>query len=214
MRMSFQFLCNPEKEPPICLPSFDRLEEDLEDNSPRTSSSPPAAYHHNRSHVWDNGSQIFAKEYQVPHLVYPSTTWGISSAFHNAPSQYPFKPIQQRVIPRIPVSSQCPSRKNLSNVGIVKSHSAQRTHHPLRSERKIVKPKKPERRKSWTKMTPELFARITAWEDSQKGIIKQSDIEKKWNVNRTTYYRWKQRRDTANWTSEAKLSKLSKKDKF
>eukprot|EP01124_Arcella_intermedia_P026243 TRINITY_DN4881_c0_g1_i1.p2 TRINITY_DN4881_c0_g1~~TRINITY_DN4881_c0_g1_i1.p2 ORF type:complete len:155 (+),score=16.40 TRINITY_DN4881_c0_g1_i1:116-580(+) len=54
-------------------------------------------------------------------------------------------------------------------------------------------------RKSWTKMTPELFVKIHHWEEAQKGAIKQADIEKKWNVNRTTYYRWKQRRMNSPW---------------
>jgi len=83
-----------------------------------------------------------------------------------------------------------------------------------RAERKIGKPKRSEKRKTWTKMTPDLFAKITAWEEGQKGIIKQSDIEKKWNVNRTTYYRWKQRRATANWMSEPKMVKFTRKEKI
>jgi len=55
-------------------------------------------------------------------------------------------------------------------------------------------------RRGWTRMTPELFECILNWESEQrkKGVIKQSDIEKQWNVNRTTYYRWKLRR-AENW---------------
>jgi len=47
--------------------------------------------------------------------------------------------------------------------------------------------------RNWTRMTPELFNKIVDWENEQRksGTIKQSEIERKWNVNRTTYYRWK-----------------------
>eukprot|EP01124_Arcella_intermedia_P010912 TRINITY_DN17412_c0_g1_i1.p1 TRINITY_DN17412_c0_g1~~TRINITY_DN17412_c0_g1_i1.p1 ORF type:complete len:223 (+),score=35.27 TRINITY_DN17412_c0_g1_i1:38-706(+) len=55
-------------------------------------------------------------------------------------------------------------------------------------------PKKSDK-KTWTKMTPDLFLQISLWEEAQNGLIKQADIEKKWNVNRTTYYRWKQRKN-------------------
>jgi len=47
--------------------------------------------------------------------------------------------------------------------------------------------------RNWTRMTSELFNKIVEWENEQRksGTIKQSEIERKWNVNRTTYYRWK-----------------------
>jgi hypothetical protein len=47
------------------------------------------------------------------------------------------------------------------------------------------------RRKPWTKMTPELFEKILQWEKDQGRAVKKSEIEAKWNVNRTTYHRWK-----------------------
>jgi hypothetical protein len=46
-------------------------------------------------------------------------------------------------------------------------------------------------RKDWTRMTPDLFEKILAWEHSLKRAVKQSEIETMWNVNRTTYHRWK-----------------------
>jgi len=49
------------------------------------------------------------------------------------------------------------------------------------------------KRKEWTRMTPELYARILQWEHSHNGIIKQSDIEQKFNINRSTYHRWKKK---------------------
>jgi len=47
------------------------------------------------------------------------------------------------------------------------------------------------RRKSWTKMTPELFSKILQWEKDQGRAVKRAEIEAKWNINRTTYHRWK-----------------------
>jgi len=52
------------------------------------------------------------------------------------------------------------------------------------------------RRKAWTRMTSDLFQKILEWEKGQAGPIKQSDIEQKWNVNRSTYHRWKKRTKT------------------
>jgi len=52
------------------------------------------------------------------------------------------------------------------------------------------------RRKAWTRMTSDLFQKILEWEKDQNGPIKQSDIETKWNVNRSTYHRWKKRTKT------------------
>lgn len=49
------------------------------------------------------------------------------------------------------------------------------------------------KRKEWTRMTPELFSRILAWEQAHNGVIKQSDIESKFNVNRSTFHRWKKK---------------------
>lgn len=56
---------------------------------------------------------------------------------------------------------------------------------------RMRRPKRVSSRKTWNKMTPELYERILAWEKTQKGNVKHSDIENHWNVNRTTYYRWK-----------------------
>jgi len=42
-------------------------------------------------------------------------------------------------------------------------------------------------------MTPELFARILQYETAHNGIIKQSDIEQKFNINRSTFHRWKKK---------------------
>jgi len=46
-------------------------------------------------------------------------------------------------------------------------------------------------RKDWTRMTPDLFEKILNWENGLKRAVKQSEIEMVWNVNRTTYHRWK-----------------------
>eukprot|EP01124_Arcella_intermedia_P024682 TRINITY_DN4226_c0_g2_i2.p1 TRINITY_DN4226_c0_g2~~TRINITY_DN4226_c0_g2_i2.p1 ORF type:complete len:200 (-),score=34.98 TRINITY_DN4226_c0_g2_i2:67-666(-) len=56
---------------------------------------------------------------------------------------------------------------------------------------RMKRPKKVSTRKTWAKMTPDLFEQIYAWEQKQKGVVKHSDIELVWNVNRSTYYRWK-----------------------
>jgi len=42
-------------------------------------------------------------------------------------------------------------------------------------------------------MTPELFARILQYEQAHNGVIKQSDIEQKFNINRSTFHRWKKK---------------------
>jgi len=76
--------------------------------------------------------------------------------------------------------------------GITKQYRVKLFMEEKRKVKKIPK-KYP---KIWTKMTPELFTKIVAWERSHEGIIKQADVEKKWNVNRTTYYRWKLRGST------------------
>jgi len=46
-------------------------------------------------------------------------------------------------------------------------------------------------RKTWRKMTPELFAEISVWEKNQNRPVKQIEFEQIFNVNRSTYYRWK-----------------------
>jgi len=46
-------------------------------------------------------------------------------------------------------------------------------------------------RREWRKMTPELFAEISSWEQSQERPVKQVEFEQHFNVNRSTYYRWK-----------------------
>jgi len=46
-------------------------------------------------------------------------------------------------------------------------------------------------RKTWRKMTPELYLEIAAWEKNQNRPVKQVEFEKVFNVNRSTYYRWK-----------------------
>jgi len=46
-------------------------------------------------------------------------------------------------------------------------------------------------RKTWRKMTPELFAEISEWEKGQNRAVKQVEFEQIFNVNRSTYYRWK-----------------------
>jgi len=46
-------------------------------------------------------------------------------------------------------------------------------------------------RKTWRKMTPELFAEISEWEKNQNRPVKQVEFEQIFNVNRSTYYRWK-----------------------
>jgi len=46
-------------------------------------------------------------------------------------------------------------------------------------------------RKMWRKMTPELFEEISSWERNQNRQVKQSELEQIFNVNRSTYYRWK-----------------------
>lgn len=49
------------------------------------------------------------------------------------------------------------------------------------------------KRKEWARMTPELFSRILSWEQAHNGAIKQSDIESKFNINRSTFHRWKKK---------------------
>jgi len=49
-------------------------------------------------------------------------------------------------------------------------------------------------RRTWRKMTPELFKEIAAWEQSQNRPVKQVEFEQVFNVNRSTYYRWKKSR--------------------
>jgi len=46
-------------------------------------------------------------------------------------------------------------------------------------------------RKTWRKMTPELYQEIAVWEKSQNRPVKQVEFEQIFNVNRSTYYRWK-----------------------
>eukprot|EP01124_Arcella_intermedia_P014420 TRINITY_DN20846_c0_g2_i7.p1 TRINITY_DN20846_c0_g2~~TRINITY_DN20846_c0_g2_i7.p1 ORF type:complete len:345 (+),score=73.25 TRINITY_DN20846_c0_g2_i7:60-1094(+) len=46
-------------------------------------------------------------------------------------------------------------------------------------------------RRKWKKLTTKLFYVIYDWEKSQNQPIKQSDVEERFNVNRSTYYRWK-----------------------
>jgi len=48
-------------------------------------------------------------------------------------------------------------------------------------------------RRTWTKMTQKLFSEIYDWELNQTQPVKQQDIESTFNVNRSTYYRWKRR---------------------
>jgi len=55
------------------------------------------------------------------------------------------------------------------------------------------KTRRAKRRKiSWKRMNPALFQEIFQWETTQPKV-KQSQIEKKFNVNRSTYYRWKKK---------------------
>jgi len=97
---------------------------------------------------------------------------------------------KERKFPRNSVYGHFPyDARNLCKTGISKTHQFE-YDRPLYE----IKPKKNTKRK-WARMTTELFMRIVKWEQSQRGI-KQSDIEKKFNVNRTTYYRWKQRQVT------------------
>jgi len=48
------------------------------------------------------------------------------------------------------------------------------------------------RKIQWKKMTPELFQEIYQWEKTQPRV-KQCDIQSKFHVNRSTYYRWKKK---------------------
>jgi len=58
---------------------------------------------------------------------------------------------------------------------------------------KETKGRRPKRRKIlWKRMNPTLFKEIFQWETNQPKV-KQSQIEKKFNVNRSTYYRWKKK---------------------
>jgi len=52
-------------------------------------------------------------------------------------------------------------------------------------------------RKTWRKMTPELFAEISEWEKGQNRAVKQVEFEQIFNVNRSTYYRWKKSNTSA-----------------
>jgi len=49
------------------------------------------------------------------------------------------------------------------------------------------------KRKNWSKMTAELFAKIYEWESGLSAPVKQAEIEHRFNVNRSTYYRWKKK---------------------
>jgi len=52
----------------------------------------------------------------------------------------------------------------------------------------------------WKKMTPELFQEIYIWEKKQLALqnkVKQYQIQTKFNVNRSTYYRWKKKNTNA-----------------
>jgi hypothetical protein len=49
-----------------------------------------------------------------------------------------------------------------------------------------------QRKIPWKRMNPTLFQEIFQWESTQSRV-KQSQIEKKFNVNRSTYYRWKKK---------------------
>jgi len=59
-----------------------------------------------------------------------------------------------------------------------------------RGKDRMKRPKRVSTRKTWAKLTPELYGRISEWEQ-QQGTVKHTDIESYWNVNRSTYYRWK-----------------------
>jgi len=60
-------------------------------------------------------------------------------------------------------------------------------------EKEETKVRRAKRRKiSWKRMNPALFQEIFQWETTQPKV-KQSQIEKKFNVNRSTYYRWKKK---------------------
>lgn len=48
------------------------------------------------------------------------------------------------------------------------------------------------RKVQWKKMTPELFHEIYQWEKTQSRV-KQCQIQTKFHVNRSTYYRWKKK---------------------
>jgi len=61
------------------------------------------------------------------------------------------------------------------------------------SGKEETKVRRSKRRKiSWKRMNPTLFQEIFQWETNQPKV-KQSQIEKKFNVNRSTYYRWKKK---------------------
>jgi len=48
------------------------------------------------------------------------------------------------------------------------------------------------RKVQWKKMTPELFQEIYQWEKTQSRV-KQNQIQSRFQVNRSTYYRWKKK---------------------
>jgi len=74
------------------------------------------------------------------------------------------------------------------------------SERPLRSVKngdpRMKRISKVSQRRSWNRMTPELFEKILAWEANLGHPVKQSEIEMKWNVNRTTYHRWKKSNST------------------
>eukprot|EP01124_Arcella_intermedia_P014415 TRINITY_DN20846_c0_g1_i1.p1 TRINITY_DN20846_c0_g1~~TRINITY_DN20846_c0_g1_i1.p1 ORF type:complete len:106 (+),score=25.87 TRINITY_DN20846_c0_g1_i1:23-319(+) len=61
---------------------------------------------------------------------------------------------------------------------------------PQNEKTRVKRIKKLSQRRQWNKLTTQLFFSIYEWEKSQCPL-KQSDIEERFNVNRSTYYRWK-----------------------
>jgi hypothetical protein len=59
------------------------------------------------------------------------------------------------------------------------------------NDNRVKRIKKLSQRGRWSKMTQELFKEIYLWESQQAIPVKQSEVETKYNVNRSTYFRWK-----------------------
>jgi len=75
----------------------------------------------------------------------------------------------------------------------VKQQVETKENNSSENSEKETKGRRPKRRKIlWKRMNPTLFQEIFQWETNQPKV-KQSQIEKKFNVNRSTYYRWKKK---------------------
>jgi len=57
---------------------------------------------------------------------------------------------------------------------------------------KMKRIKKRSPKNTWQKMTEELFKKMLEYEKENPNV-KQSDLQKLFNVNRSTYWRWKKR---------------------